>query len=183
MRSGQGESQEIAAVVKEMSAMKFCEQWSRRDMMKALGMGLAGAATLPVLDQNAFAGNTEAAQIYRSRGGRSLYQHPAEPSSAALIKGNDRSENIYKALKLIEDQVLERHQGQADPDQAELCANQQSTGRNACGCDSRHSGIPSPALQEGDPDRRSGGHQGRHDGRVQELRVLRPGAKVQSQTG
>lgn len=86
--------------------MKFSEQWSRRDMMKALGIGLAGAAAAPVIDQNALASKTAPAPIYRSRGGRSLYQHPAEPSSAALIKGNDRSENIYKALKLIEDQVL-----------------------------------------------------------------------------
>src|SRR5664280_531314 len=48
----------------------------------------------------------EASQIYRSRGGRSLYQHPEALSSVAVVKGNDRAENIYKALKLIEDQVF-----------------------------------------------------------------------------
>lgn len=86
--------------------MKFSEQWSRRDVMKALGMGVAGAATISVSDRNAFARNPEASRIYRSQGGRNLYQHPEELSSAALIKGNDRSENIYKALKLIEDQIF-----------------------------------------------------------------------------
>ena len=86
--------------------MKFSEHWSRRDMMKTLGMGLVGAAAMPVSVQNAFAKNPEASQIYRSRGGRSLYQHPEELSSVALVKGNDRAENIYKALKLIEDQVF-----------------------------------------------------------------------------
>jgi uncharacterized protein (DUF362 family) len=92
--------------VKEITAMKFSEHWSRRDMMKTLGMGLVGAATIPVSVQNAFARNPEASLIYRSRGGRSLYQHPEELSSVALVKGNDRAENIYKALKLIEDQVF-----------------------------------------------------------------------------
>jgi uncharacterized protein (DUF362 family) len=92
--------------VKEIAAMNFSEHWSRRDMMKTLGMGLVGAAAMPVSVQNAFAKNPEASQIYRSRGGRSLYQHPEELSSVALVKGNDRAENIYKALKLIEDQVF-----------------------------------------------------------------------------
>ena len=44
--------------------------------------------------------------VYRRRGGRKLFQPPSEPSSVALIKGNDRAENIFKSLKLIEDQVF-----------------------------------------------------------------------------
>lgn len=95
--------------------MTFNEHWNRRDMMKTLGMGLVGAAALPpaisLINQNAFALNREASPVYRSRGGRSLYQHPEEHSAAALIKGNDRSENIYKALMLIEDQVLSSIRG------------------------------------------------------------------------
>jgi len=86
--------------------MRINEPWNRRAMMKALAMGVAGTAAIPASVLDAFAKNPESALAYRSRGGRSLYQHPAELSSAALIKGNDRSENIFKALKLIEDQVL-----------------------------------------------------------------------------
>jgi uncharacterized protein (DUF362 family) len=86
--------------------MKFNEPCSRRHMMKAAGMGIAGTSAIPLIGTNAFALNHEAALPYRSRGGRSLYQLPEERSTAALIKGNDRADNIYKALKLIEDQVL-----------------------------------------------------------------------------
>jgi uncharacterized protein (DUF362 family) len=43
---------------------------------------------------------------FRPRGGRKLYQLPAEPSTVALIKGSDRRQNIYNSLKLIEDQVF-----------------------------------------------------------------------------
>ena len=86
--------------------MKPCEYWSRREMMKTLGMGVAGTTALGAGSLRAFAKNTEASLLYRSRGGRSLYQHPSELSTAALIKGNDRAENIYKALKLIENQVF-----------------------------------------------------------------------------
>jgi uncharacterized protein (DUF362 family) len=91
--------------------MKFNESWSRRDMIRTLGMGIAGAASLPGLNQIALASNHEASLVYRSRGGRSLYQHPDEHSTAALIKGNDRAENIYTALKLIEDQVFSSIKG------------------------------------------------------------------------
>jgi uncharacterized protein (DUF362 family) len=86
--------------------MMPCERWSRRQIMKTLGMGAAGAAALHAGGLTAFAKNTEASLLYRSRGGRSLYQPASEPSTVALIKGNDRAENIYKALKLIENQVF-----------------------------------------------------------------------------
>lgn len=86
--------------------MKPCDRWSRREMIKTLGMGVAGAAALHAGSRSAFAKNPESALAYRSRGGRSLYQAPSETSTVALIKGNDRGENIYKALKLIEDQVF-----------------------------------------------------------------------------
>ena len=162
--------------------MKFSEQWSRRDMMKALGMGVAGAATISVSDRNAFARNPEASRIYGSRGGRSLYQQPEEPSSAALIKGNDRSENIYKALKLIENQVFSGIKGKQiliKPNFVQTSNQLAATHVDAI------RGILEflrPHYKKEILDRRSGGHQGRHDGRVQELRVPRPGAKVQSQT-
>ena len=75
------------------------EQWSRRDLFKASGMGLMGAAALR-------AQTPEAPPLYRRRGGRKLYHPATESSTVGLIKGNDRTENIYKSLKLIEDQVF-----------------------------------------------------------------------------
>jgi uncharacterized protein (DUF362 family) len=73
--------------------------WSRRSILKAPAAGLIAAAA-------ARAADPKSQSVYRRRGGRKLFQSPAEPSSAALIKGNDRAENIYKSLKLIEDQVF-----------------------------------------------------------------------------
>jgi uncharacterized protein (DUF362 family) len=73
--------------------------WSRRDLLRASGAGLIGAAA-------AGAQPAEAPLLYRRRGGRRLYQPSSEPSTVGLIKGNDRRENIYKSLKLVEDQVL-----------------------------------------------------------------------------
>ena len=79
--------------------MKNSNLWSRRDIFKVPAAGLMAAAA-------ARAGDSKAPPVYRRRGGRKLFQPPTEQSAAALIKGNDRVENIYKSLKLIEDQVL-----------------------------------------------------------------------------
>lgn len=84
--------------------MKHCEEWSRRNVLKSLGAGLVGAAAMPA-SMRAYGKALETPK-YRSRGGLSLFHPPEESSTVALIKGNDRSDNIYKALKLIEDQVL-----------------------------------------------------------------------------
>lgn len=85
------------------------EKWNRRDAMKFMGAGMLGAAVLTGGSPGAYAKSLE--PKYRSRGGVSLFHPPEESSSVALIKGNDRSENIYKALKLIEDQVFSGIQG------------------------------------------------------------------------
>ncbi len=79
--------------------MKNTVQWSRRNILKLPAAGLMAAASARAADR-------DAPPTYRRRGGRKLYQHPSEPSTTALIKGNDRAENIYKSLKLIEDQVI-----------------------------------------------------------------------------
>jgi len=79
--------------------MKHSEQWSRRNILKVPAAGLMAAVA-------ARAADPEAPPVYRRRGGRKLFQTASETSTAALIKGNDRAENIYKSLKLIEDQVL-----------------------------------------------------------------------------
>ena len=79
--------------------MKNSEPWSRRNILKIPAAGMMAAAA-------ARAGAPAAPPVYRRRGGRQLFQPATEPSSAALIKGNDRAENIYKSLKLIEDLVF-----------------------------------------------------------------------------
>jgi len=79
--------------------MNWNQQSSRRELLRASGIGLIGAAAVRAEDP-------EAPSMYRRRGGRKLYQPPAEPSSVALIKGNDRRENIYRSLKLIEGEVF-----------------------------------------------------------------------------
>ncbi|MEO8596452.1 MAG: DUF362 domain-containing protein [Candidatus Solibacter sp.] len=79
--------------------MKHSESWSRRHILKLPAAGLMAAAA-------ARAADPEAPPLYRRRGGRKLFQPASEPSSVALVKGNDRSENIFRALKLIEDHVL-----------------------------------------------------------------------------
>jgi uncharacterized protein (DUF362 family) len=73
--------------------------------VKSIGVGMLGAAAIPAASLGAYAKVLESSQ-YRSRGGLSLFRPPEEISEVALIKGNDRSENIYKALKLIENQVF-----------------------------------------------------------------------------
>ncbi len=79
--------------------MNWNPGWSRRDLLKVMGPGFVAATVMR-------AGQAEAPPQYRRRGGRKLYQPPSEPSTATLIKGNDRRENIYNSLKLIEDEVL-----------------------------------------------------------------------------
>jgi len=90
--------------------MRTCDGWSRRDLVKTIGAGMLGAAAIPATGLGAYAKVLEPPR-YRSRGGLALYHPTEETSNVALIKGNDRSENIYKALKLIEDQVFSGIQG------------------------------------------------------------------------
>lgn len=71
---------------------------SRRDLLKLAGVGL-GSAVLA-------AAAPDAPATFRRRGGRKLFQPASEASTVGLIKGNDRSENIHQALKLIEGQVF-----------------------------------------------------------------------------
>jgi uncharacterized protein (DUF362 family) len=79
-------------------------------LVKTIGAGMLGAAAIPATDLAAYAKVLEPPR-YRSRGGLSLFHPLEETSNVALIKGNDRSENIYKALKLIENEVFSGIQG------------------------------------------------------------------------
>jgi len=81
--------------------MKHTQPPNRRELFRISAAGLAGTAAA-----FAAAKDPEPPPLYRRRGGRKLYQPPAEPSSVALVKGNDRAENIYRALKLVENQVF-----------------------------------------------------------------------------
>jgi Uncharacterized conserved protein len=71
---------------------------------------MLGAAAIPATGMRAYSRVLEPPQ-YRSRGGLSLFHPPEQTSNVALIKGNDRAENIYKALKLIENEVFSGIQG------------------------------------------------------------------------
>jgi uncharacterized protein (DUF362 family) len=84
--------------------MKSGNDLSRRSVLGSLGAGLIASA----LPRTSFAASDResAAPVFRSRGGLSLFQPAEQASTVALIKGNDRRDNVYNALKLIEDQVL-----------------------------------------------------------------------------
>jgi len=91
--------------------MRPCELQSRRAVMKSIGAGmLRAAAAIPATSLGAYAKVLEPPR-YRSRGGLALFHPPELVSEVALIKGNDRAENIYKALKLIENQIFSGIQG------------------------------------------------------------------------
>ena len=90
--------------------MRSCDGLSRRGLMKSIGAGMMGAAAIPAVSLGAYAKVLEPPK-YRSRGGLSLFHPPEQTANVALIKGNDRAENIYKALKLIENEVFSGIQG------------------------------------------------------------------------
>jgi len=76
---------------------------NRRDVLKGLGLGAMGLA----LGGKIFAPAKILAAVgnpYR-RGGR-LFQKITGPAKVSLVKGNDRREIVYQAIKNIEDQVL-----------------------------------------------------------------------------
>lgn len=79
---------------------------NRRQMLRTLGAAAVGgfaAADLLGLDSRALAGDEQAKQ---EQGEKSLYEKRTAPAQVALVKGNDRRDIVYQALKKIEDQVL-----------------------------------------------------------------------------
>jgi uncharacterized protein (DUF362 family) len=82
--------------------MKVTGSLSRRGMLQASAAALAGIAPAQAAKKDL----PPAAPVFRRRGGRKLFQPAGETSTVALIKGNARRENIFKSLKLIEDQVF-----------------------------------------------------------------------------
>jgi uncharacterized protein (DUF362 family) len=76
---------------------------NRRDVLRgfglgALGLALGGKSFGPVLSHAA------PGSRWVKRNG--LFQTAAEPAKVCLVKGNDRREIVYQALKKIEDEVL-----------------------------------------------------------------------------
>lgn len=76
---------------------------NRRDMLKAVGIGalglaLGGRCLGPVITQ-------AAAGSPMLKDGK-LYQKITRPAKVSLVKGNDRREIVYQALKNIEDEIL-----------------------------------------------------------------------------
>ena len=76
---------------------------TRRDMLRAFGAGaLALAAGHKVLEPAVSHAATGSPLLGKDQ----LFQKSAPPAKVALIKGNDRREITYQALKKIEDQIL-----------------------------------------------------------------------------
>ena len=76
---------------------------NRRDILKGIGIGAVGLA----LGRNAFG----PARSFAAPGSPllvkdQLYQKQAPPAKVCLVKGNDRRDIVYQALKKIEDEVL-----------------------------------------------------------------------------
>lgn len=75
---------------------------NRRDILKGIGIGAIGLA----FGGKSLTKTALAAPGSPLVGKGQLYQKPAPPAKVALIKGNDRREIIYQALKKIEDEIL-----------------------------------------------------------------------------
>ena len=76
---------------------------NRRDVLKGLGAAAAGLA----LGRKAFGpARSLAAPGSPLLANQQLYKNQAPPAKVCLVKGNDRREIVYQALKKIEDEVL-----------------------------------------------------------------------------
>ncbi|MHC4891693.1 MAG: DUF362 domain-containing protein [Planctomycetota bacterium] len=81
---------------------------NRRDVLKGFGMGVMGVA---------FGGRVFKPDISRAAVGRplrrggQLYQKVTKPARVGLVKGNDRRQITYQALKSVEDDVLASIEG------------------------------------------------------------------------
>jgi uncharacterized protein (DUF362 family) len=76
---------------------------NRRDVLKGIGIGAVGLAfgRKPFGPAGTFA--APGSPLVQKNG---IYRTQAPPAKVALIKGNDRREITYQALKKIEDQIL-----------------------------------------------------------------------------
>jgi len=79
---------------------------NRREIIKGIGLGIFGLAAggLSVRPSKVFA-QASSGEI-RQSAKRQLWTKPTEPARVSLIKGSDRREIVFQALKNIEDEVL-----------------------------------------------------------------------------
>ena len=75
---------------------------NRRDVLKGLSVGLAAAVGGKGL---CFAAE-QAGGIYSRQADSGIYTRSAKPAWVSLVKGNDRRDIVYGALKKVEDQVV-----------------------------------------------------------------------------
>ena len=81
---------------------------NRRDVLKGIGIGVMGVA----LGRKVFGlADSRAAVGSPLRKGGRLYQKVTKPARVSLVKGNDRRQITYQALKSIEDDVLASIEG------------------------------------------------------------------------
>jgi len=85
--------------------MKVRQHFNRRQILRGFGAGAVAAALGPLglsADVARAQAEVEKAQVP----GGPLFAQPAPPARVGLVKGNDRRDIVYQALKHIEDDVL-----------------------------------------------------------------------------
>ena len=79
---------------------------SRREMLKAVSAGVFGAALGRAARTSAIAEDRTDKPAGQQSGKSAPFAKTAEPARVSLVKGNDRRDIVYQALKNIEDEVL-----------------------------------------------------------------------------
>ncbi|MDI6449277.1 DUF362 domain-containing protein [Anaerobaca lacustris] len=90
--------------------MKVRQHFNRRQILRGFGAGAVAAAFGPLglsADVARAQAEVEKAQVP----GGPLFAQPAPPARVSLVKGNDRRDIVYQALKHIEDEVLASIEG------------------------------------------------------------------------
>ncbi|MBN1361299.1 MAG: DUF362 domain-containing protein [Sedimentisphaerales bacterium] len=80
----------------------FSPRIDRRGLLKALGLGGLGLAAGRILTPSRAFASPGSPLVAKGK----LYQTTPERARVALVKGNDRRDNVLAALKQIEDQVV-----------------------------------------------------------------------------
>ncbi len=83
-------------------------QFNRREVLRRFGIGAAAFGTLGL---RAGVGLAQDAVQQTAAPGGTLFARVAPPAKVGLVKGNDRRDIVYQALKQIEDDVLASIQG------------------------------------------------------------------------
>ena len=80
---------------------------NRRDLLKGIGLAaLAGSFGLPKLTRAASDTVITSDTNLPGHGKRATFRKITTPARVSLVKGNDARDNMYKALKNIEDEIV-----------------------------------------------------------------------------